>query len=276
MTEHTKNLKLDQLHETLIEILDYVSMICVENELTYFLVYGTALGAYRHKGFIPWDDDVDIAMPREDYERLLEILQTNKNSKYEIQNERNEDKYFLSFAKVRKNGTVFIESIAEDIYKNNGVYIDIFPLDYVGNKDSIAFKMKKKLINYIKHILKFNSCKQLFKSKESKIEYVCDLILSSPARFLTNKQMLKILNTLMIGNVSKEKAKYLAQYDESTDAAVMPYDVYFPPQKIKFGNKFYYAPNNLDAYLKNQYGETYMQIPGPEDRHTHQPIKLEL
>ena len=90
------NYDLDKLHFVLVEILDYFVSICEKNNLRYFLVYGTALGAYRHKGFIPWDDDLDVAMPRKDYQKFLEIMQ-HTNDDYILQNEGNENNWFLSF-----------------------------------------------------------------------------------------------------------------------------------------------------------------------------------
>lgn len=102
---------LEKLHVTLVEILDYVCKICEENNLQYFLVYGNALGAYRHQGFIPWDDDIDIALPRNDYEKLINILKQTDSKKYSYQNEINEKNYFLIFSKIRKNETIFIERV---------------------------------------------------------------------------------------------------------------------------------------------------------------------
>ncbi|HGR9825979.1 TPA: phosphorylcholine transferase LicD, partial [Streptococcus pneumoniae] len=144
MTETNK-----QLHETLIEILDFVKEICEKHELTYFLVFGTALGAKRHCGFIPWDDDVDIALPREHYNIFIDALSETDQSIFSLQNEDNEPNYFLPFAKLRKNNTIFIEKILDVEYENNGIYIDIFPLDFVENPDSFNFKIRRTTFNYI-------------------------------------------------------------------------------------------------------------------------------
>lgn len=98
---------IDKLHNSLVEILDYVVDICEKNDFSYCLLYGTALGAYRHKGFIPWDDDLDIGMPREDYTKFIKYLQDNPSPEFSLQNEDNENNWFLTFSKVRKNNTVF-------------------------------------------------------------------------------------------------------------------------------------------------------------------------
>ena len=82
---------LERLHSTLIEILDFVYGVCEEHGLTCMLVYGTALGAHRHDGFIPWDDDVDVAMPRDDYNKFLQIMAEKQDERFELQNEDNED-----------------------------------------------------------------------------------------------------------------------------------------------------------------------------------------
>lgn len=266
---------LEKLHLVLVEILDYVVDVCEKNNLTYFIAYGTTLGAYRHSGFIPWDDDIDIAMPRKDYEKLLELLDNSECEKYSIQNEMNEPNYFLQFAKVRKNGTVFIEEYADNIYKNTGIYIDVFPLDYLDNKDSLVFKMKYKFIKYLKHILKFKSCRNLFKSNESKFKYIIDLIISIPAYLLSNKKMLKFIKKLSTSN-GLENSKYFVQFDSSTRGAILERSIYLPSKKINFVNKSYFAPGNTEEYLKMHYGEDFMELPPIEKRHTHVPIEIKF
>lgn len=154
------NFDIEKLHVTLIEILDYVVSLCEKHNIQYCLIYGSALGAYRHKGFIPWDDDMDIAMPRDDYEKFISIMKCQTDAQFSIQSEETEDSYFLTFAKVRKRGTIFVESIAEKKYKNNGIYIDIFPLDLVKNSEGVSYKLKRKIINYLKHVLKLKGVSQ--------------------------------------------------------------------------------------------------------------------
>lgn len=264
-----------KLHETLIEILDYVVSICEKNNLQYCLVYGSALGAYRHHGFIPWDDDMDIAMPRDDYEKFLEIMEKQENERYSIQNEKNEENYFLSFSKVRKNGTIFVESIVEEKYHNNGIYIDIFPLDFIKNYDGKA-KRNRKRINYIKHVLKIQGCPKLYRKKEGNVRFIIDCTISFPAWIVSNKKLLSILNNWMVIPISFDQANYIAQYDESSEAAVMEKSIYFPLGECEFNGKMYKVPGNICEYLRRQYGEDYMKLPPIEKRVTHNPIKLKF
>lgn len=262
-----------RLHETLIEILNFVKEICETNDLTYFLVYGTALGAKRHNGFIPWDDDIDIALPRDDYNKLIAIIQKNNSSKYSIQNEENEPKYFLTFAKVRKNNTLFIENILEVEYENNGIYIDIFPLDYVAKPTSVTFKLRRAAFDYIKHILEFTSCKTLYKEKYGIVRFLIESIISIPTFFLSNRSLLSFANWLVS---SSEEATYIGQYDQSGKAAIMPSSYYFPPRLARFEGEIYNVPAKIEEYLECSYGKDYMSLPPVEKRTTHQPVKLEF
>ena len=268
--------ELEQLHSVLLEILDFIYSVCEENHLLCFLVYGTALGAYRHHGFIPWDDDVDVAMPREDYMKFLQIMKQNSHVKYEIQDEDNEDFYFLSFAKVRKKNTVFIERIAGDVYTHKGIFIDVFPLDYVKNTENFIFKIRRKCIIYFKHILKFQACRKLYKGKKNKKEYILDRVISFPGRLFPQKWILKLLNKIKTGKISREEANYIAEYDTAGPVQIVPYDIYFPPRKIEFEGRMYNVPNKIEKYLTYIYGEGYMQPPPPKHRVSCKASKIEF
>ena len=94
---------LNRLHEEMIRIYKEIARICDKHNLTYFVVGGTLLGAVVHKGYIPWDDDLDIAMPRDSYDRFIEICKTDLDEKFYLHCIDTDEKYWLSFAKVRMN-----------------------------------------------------------------------------------------------------------------------------------------------------------------------------
>lgn len=136
---------MNELQECLLEMLKEFVRVCNKNDLQYFLIGGTALGAVRHKGFIPWDDDIDVAMPRKDYEKFLK-LQSEFADKYFIQSFRTDKKYILNYAKLRNSNTTYIENFYATMQINHGVWIDIFPLDGMSKKNknpkSLAYKVR--------------------------------------------------------------------------------------------------------------------------------------
>lgn len=266
-------MKDKRLHKVLVEILDYVVDICDKNNLSYFLAYGTALGAYRHKGFIPWDDDIDIAMPRKDYEKLLSILRNIKNEKYNIQDENNEKKYFLTFAKVRKNNTLLRESIAVDVYDNNGIYIDIFPVDDIEECSSIKAKLKYFVINYLIHSLKFSECSKLYLEKLGKTKYFMHKIICFPVSIFSNKSVLQKIKKIVIKE-HDENNRFLVVYDDVKSKAIIEKNFVYPLRKLEFEGKLYNVPGCIEKYLTHLYGSNYMELPPIEQRVTHNHIEL--
>ena len=119
---------LRKLQLTQLEIAQEIKRVCEENDIRYFLCCGSFLGAVRHKGFIPWDDDLDIGMLREDYERFCAIAPEKLGSDYCLQNWHTDSRYALPFAKVRKRGTRMDER-KSTVLQENGIYVDLFPFD---------------------------------------------------------------------------------------------------------------------------------------------------
>ena len=119
---------IKEIQQIQLSILKEIINVVEENHLTYFAVGGTALGAYRHEGFIPWDDDIDIAMPRVDYEKLLTLQSTFPEDLF-IQTTETDPNYTMPFAKIRKDKTLYIESRWQDQEIHHGIWVDIFPLD---------------------------------------------------------------------------------------------------------------------------------------------------
>lgn len=162
-------------------------------------------------------------------------------------------------------------------YKNNGIYIDIFPLDYVKNKDSIVFKIKYKIIRFLMHILRFRNCKIYYKEIESRYKYIIDYIISLPFIIFSNKLILKILKLIMTSNGNEKNAKYYAMFEgTSKKGYILKKDIYIPCKKLKFENNEYNVPGKIEEYLRMNYGEDYMKLPPEDKRHTHEPLQVKF
>ena len=122
--ETLRKLQLKEL-----ESLEYFDSFCKENELRYYLLGGCVIGALRHGGFIPWDDDIDIIMPRRDYDRFCKLAPKRLSDEYFLQTYFTDKNYPNPFAKIRLRGTEFVESITERSKMKGGIYIDVFPFD---------------------------------------------------------------------------------------------------------------------------------------------------
>lgn len=139
MTEEEKR----RLRKKQLEILEYMDQFCNKHHIVYSLAYGTALGAVRHRGFIPWDDDIDIFMDRANYEMLKRMYQ-NEKEKYFLQCIEFDEAYNLPFCKIRDSETTFIEESNKGIHMNQGIFIDLFIWDYV--PDNVIYRMWQKIL----------------------------------------------------------------------------------------------------------------------------------
>ena len=142
MEQRYKKLNSDEIKQNLLLIMDEIHEICQNNGLQYFLSGGTLLGAIRHQGFIPWDDDIDIHMPRKDYEKFIELypkIGKNRLTAFELNSD-----YKYPFAKLNKAGTILVEKNGE-CGVELGVYVDIFPLDGLGQTRKEAKRLMRKM-----------------------------------------------------------------------------------------------------------------------------------
>ena len=127
----------------ILDILKKFISICEEHHLTYYCCGGTAIGAIRHHGMIPWDDDIDVFMPRPDYDRLLDICGENGDlGEYELHTPYNTDNYFMYFSKLCKKGTTILER--KDTHCVFGLFVDIFPLDGTAEEMEEAIRLKRR------------------------------------------------------------------------------------------------------------------------------------
>lgn len=256
-----KRLTLDEIKSTEVSILEYVADICDNNNLRYYLAYGTLIGAIRHKGFIPWDDDIDIVMPRPDFEKFISITKDNNNNKYQTCIP-NENGFYFEFIKVIDTSTC-VKDDADIIECPNGVWIDIFPMDglnpddkwhhrllLIGQRSRVAAIYKSfphKLSNLLAPIewLYWKVCKAIgFKT-----------ILSKTIKW---SQKYKYDNCDIVGYASSVPAhnKYLKK--EWFEESIM----------VEFEGKLFRAPKKYHEYLTTQYGD-YMKLPPAEQQIGH-------
>ena len=125
------DIELRKLQELQLSLAIKVHDICKKHEISYFMIAGTLLGAVRHRGFIPWDDDLDIGMLREDYDRFIVLAQRELGDAYFLQTYETDKNMPFPYAKLRINGTIMRESASKNCKWNNGIFIDIFPFDGV-------------------------------------------------------------------------------------------------------------------------------------------------
>ena len=243
----------------MLDILLEIDKVCKDNGLTYYLAGGTLLGAVRHKGFIPWDDDIDIAMPREDYERLLSQW-SNFSSRKEYQVvEFGNKNYYFPFAKIQDTRTCLIQSgLVRKI--DIGLFVDIFPIDNYGtNKDDALNTLRyvSKKCERVK-IASFPYTKGTFKwfIKQTlyKAYYYSIGLKRSYEEALTHLQKYDGIKPLFIAStfgMREERELIVSSTFEKT------IDVDFEGHKLK-------APIGYHEYLSQMYGD-YMQLP-PEDQ----------
>ena len=255
MNKQILNKREIQLEE--LKILKSVVQIIKENKLNYFLCGGTLLGAIRHKGFIPWDDDIDIMMPREDYEKFIKIFEKkNKNEELKITALELKN-LFQPFCKIVNTS---IEIQDESVYdsKKRYLWIDIFPMDRC-NKEN--YKSKFRLISKLKKIIYLREYKTEFKNRKN-LKNILRTILR-PLSFLVSG------NTIRKIAISEPKGKFIANvvwgYGQKE---IMPLHEAIEYIDVEFENEKFNGLKSYDKYLKKLYGN-YMELPPKEKRVTH-------
>lgn len=252
-----------KLREKQIEMLLFLINICEKYGLTYFAVGGTALGAVRHAGYIPWDDDIDIALPRRDYMAFLEVAQVELPKGFFLQNHITDPDYRNDFSKIRNSNTIFLESSASQLKINHGIYIDVFPIDGYPK-----YAISGQIIEIYKKLSKIYLGKDYIQKNTSKSHRIALFI----AKMLYGRKT----TTNIIDNLEHLYMKY--PY-EKMDIVVchggawgkkerLPRDYYGQGVKGAFEGISVCLPEKTHEYLMHKYGD-YMQLPPIEKRIAH-------
>ena len=258
--------KLRKLQNTELSILCELDDVCRKHNLTYYVVGGTLIGAARTGGFIPWDDDIDVSMPRKDFDRLIS-LKDEFGSDYFLQTHKTEKECTFFFAKLRKNGTYFGEEKFEHTGIHKGIFIDIFPLDYISDKP-IVQKLCFKGVGLINGFIasKAKSSEYLYEGKSKAFVFalrIIQSILPLPLLFFMRNISCKICNALS----NKKLLASLGGF-HGYPKEIAPAKWWGKSCDILFENKKVMAPAEYKTLLTHMFGD-YMTPPPESQRENH-------
>ena len=253
--EELRKVQLEEL-----DILKYVANICEENGIDYFLDWGTLLGAVRHKGFIPWDNDIDIGMLRENYDKFCEVFPKVADENYVLQNWYTDDNWPVSYAKIRKKNTVFITNYVENCQNKElcGFDIDVFVYDDIKNDARIVYRTNMRL--------KFIQCLNFMKAKYrpwyrldkfvllKRIMYIPYQIFA----FFQKREKLIREYEKIVHSFSGEKHVFC--HAGTYDIQVFSKSDFCELTELEFEGVKFKCPKKFDEILSIQYGD-YHQLP---------------
>lgn len=258
-------LDLDSQKKILVEMMDAIHCFCKSHSIKYYLTGGTLLGAVRHQGFIPWDDDIDIAMPRVDYERFLKEFK--ETDRYKVVCLNNSPGYYLQFSKIIDKRTKLVENISNPL--ELGVFIDIFPMDYVSDSLDFAkslYKQQKKYLNLLalKNV-KVNRNRSVWKN----------VILFFSKLFISRRYVLKKIDAIAQTCSSAASSKYSAIMVMMTygEKEIMESSWFKNVIPWKFEGRMFDIPEKYHEVLTHFYSD-YMQLPPEEKRVSHHSYQV--
>ena len=265
---------LHKVRSVQLEIAREIRRVCQENDISYFLAHGTFLGAVRHKGFIPWDDDMDMGMLRRDYEKFCRIAPEKLKPEYCLQTWYTEPDYALPFAKVMKRGTVYQENKKTRRLRNNGIYVDIFPYDYAPEDPDRQKKLTAEMLTIYRTKLMKSGYKPWMENDrilwKKRIGYLYYQLRSLCA---TQQSLAQAYDTLA---VAVADSSIICERNGRTKPDC--YDRSFVEElaDYTFEGEIFRGPKNYHEYLSTLYGDYMVLPPEGERENRHQIIEIDF
>lgn len=266
-----KEMTLDEVKRLQLNILDVIDKFCSEFGIRYSMAYGTLLGAVRHKGYIPWDDDIDLIMPRPDYERFIHSFNGYSDDYYVLAPELNWD-YYAPYANVCDKRTLLIEGISTHRGIEVGAKIDVFPVDGVPSDYR----------EYLNEVTRMKFYSRALNHKRGSLRK----IFTTSFGVYLRRLFFRIITCLMSYSDIQKKIHRLAtslSFEKKEYADVMVFNKYFPSRckssvfketkRIQFEDREYEAILAYDEFLHTVYGD-YMKLPPEDSRVNHHNFKV--
>lgn len=268
------NYDLRQLQRVILLIAKELKRICEKNQIRYTLIGGSLIGAVRHKGFIPWDDDFDVVMPREDYERFLKCCKTDLSSEFALLNWDTNDAFCMACSKILLKGTEALEEVHQNPNYPKELYIDIFPFDTIPDEPELRKKQERYTYFYKKMLL----CKQngngYYKHFSGKKRAVYALMCVG-SKFFRRE--------VLIQKYQKEMLRYQGYTLDYTSIAgsygysreIIPHSMLEDYIQMEFEDTSFSVMKDYDVYLRKVFGD-YMQLPPEDKRVNHSFLSVKL
>jgi lipopolysaccharide cholinephosphotransferase len=249
---------IKDVQSKILETMKFIDNVCRDNDIEYYIMGGTALGAIRHGGFIPWDDDLDIFMTPENYRKFKEVFNKIKNKEFVLQEWKITENY-LEYSKVRMNGTTFIEEVYKD-KKNmhHGIYVDIMILHKVPNN-----LLVQKLIYYVSKFVTLVALSQRnWKPKNNLQKVILNFIRLVPKKAASNLCYKLIYR---YENLTSDFKYCYFITKANFKQGIFDKSMFEQPLDVKFENIVLMGPTKIKEYLKYRYGN-YMKLPSKEEQ----------
>lgn len=264
-----KQIDLSDLKELQMQVMDVIDKFCRENNIRYFITAGTLIGALRHKGYIPWDDDIDIVMLRNDYEKFIAKFQ-NYSERYKVYSIETDINCHYAYAKVYDNNTVFIEGHEGKRHEHIGINVDIFPLDYVTHNYDDAVRLKNKIKPY-NTIMMVKTIVWMDRGWGKNISL---FFLKAFCSLFSFSWCVRHIDRIARTYESNTDSRYVANaviYAKG-EREVLEREWFDSQIELPFEDRKYLAPVGADQYMRRLFGD-YMQLPPKDKQVTHHSFK---